>query len=86
MNFDVRHFPAGGGGWTVIVRRGGSGAELFTSSIQFFPSGDGTGTTGETGMTSNWRSTGIVIAEGGGSIYVQLCRSGTCYNSPAVGW
>ena len=37
VNFDVRNFPAGGGGWSVTVRRGGSNAELFTSSRPVLP-------------------------------------------------
>ncbi|QIM22414.1 fibronectin type III domain-containing protein [Phycicoccus sp. HDW14] len=85
VNFDVRNFPAGGGGWTVGVYKS-NGSELYTSSVQFFPSSDGTGTTGETGNTANWRSTGIVIANGNGPLYVRLCRGGTCYRSGDVGW
>ena len=54
VNFDVRNFPSGGGGWTVGVFKS-NGAEIFTSGVQFFPSADGSGTTGETGNTSNWR-------------------------------
>jgi hypothetical protein len=85
VNFDVRNFPSGGGGWTVGVFKS-NGAELYTSSVQFFPSADGTGTTGTYGNTSNWRSTGIVVADGNGPLYVRLCRSGTCYRSGDVGW
>jgi hypothetical protein len=85
VNFDVRDFPSGGGGWTVGVYKS-NGAEIYTSSVQFFPSADGSGTTGETGNTSNWRSTGIVVADGNGPLYVRLCRGGTCHRSGDVGW
>ena len=85
VNFDVRNFPSGGGGWTVGVFKS-NGSELYTSSVQFFPSADGSGTTGEYGNTANWRSTGIVVADGNGPLYVRLCRSGTCYRSGDVGW
>ena len=54
--------------------------------MQFYPSSDGSGTTGEYGNTSNWRSTGIVVANGNGPLYVRLCRAGTCHRSGDVAW
>ncbi len=80
VDFKIRDFPAGGGGWTVTVfTKNGS----YTSSVPFYPSGDGSGDSTNRG---NYASSGIVVDDGNGPVSIRLCRGGTCHRSAAVGW
>jgi hypothetical protein len=75
VDFDIRDFPTGGGGWTVTVFTGGGSV---TSSVQLFPTGSGS--------SYSWGTTGIVVDHGNGPVSVRLCRNGTCYRSNDVPW
>jgi hypothetical protein len=75
VEFDIRDFPTGGGGWTVTVFTGGGSV---TSSALLHPTGSGNSYT--------WGTTGIVVDHGNSPVSVRLCRGGTCYRSNNVSW
>ncbi|MGG5258995.1 Ig-like domain-containing protein [Phycicoccus avicenniae] len=83
--FDVRNFP-GGSRWSVSVVSRSAGT--VDSSVTFTVSPDGTGSSASTTGTSNYPSTGVVIADGNGPVFVRLCPrgGGTCRESAPVAW
>jgi hypothetical protein len=76
VDFDIRDFPVGGGGWTVITDSARTSPT--TSGRPLYPTGSGN--------TYSWGSTGMVINNGNSPVWVRLCRNGTCYESQPVPW